>query len=147
MVRKLLIFVTCLHNQACHPIDCVFQIPFAFTKIPCLFVCLLRAYLFQLGNLGLDRRWVGTLDLGNHAPVLEELEGWHATDTAFGSNIGSFVDIPMDENGIGEFGGPCFKHWGDHAAGRAPGGSKVNDKKLVAGLEGVEFSNVCDVPM
>lgn len=111
-------------------------------KIPCLLFA--GAGLFQLGNLGLDGRWVGTLDLGDHASVLEELEGWHATDTAFGGNIGGFINIDLDEDGIGEFGGPLFEHGSDHAAGRAPGGSEVNDKKLIASLEGVEFCNVCE---
>ena len=72
--------------------------------------------------------------------AFEELECWHAIDSAGLSSLGVCININLHQGGIlsnllRELG----KFWGDHLAWRAPGGGEINHYELFVLENFVEF--------
>eukprot|EP00053_Salpingoeca_punica_P008611 m.77034 g.77034 ORF g.77034 m.77034 type:complete len:398 (-) comp14674_c1_seq9:234-1427(-) len=89
--------------------------------------------LLQLLNEADEAALVSAGELANLLAVVEDLEGGHGGDLALLRGLGVGVDVDLEEVDAGVLGGQALEDRADHAAGRAPGGGKVNDDLGVGG--------------
>ena len=87
----------------------------------------------EFSDLGSDAILVGTAHLSNFIAALVELEGGHGLDAYVLRGLLVGINVDLDEDGVGELFLHSNEFGADHLAGRAPGGSEVNDNELVTG--------------
>ena len=87
----------------------------------------------------------GALHFLDFLTTLIDLESGHALDAGSLSDVSSCVDIDLLHDELGVIRDVAFVDRTDTLAGRAPGGSEVDDEGLVAVLESLEVSHTRDV--